>query len=392
MGAVLLPQEVFTVTAAQLAHRSRIAQTIAPLKRVRPRVPFWYLAAHRIPTLWTLYRGLLRSSPDDDVRWRIRRIFDQEKELTSPTATKRELIKGHRWLKKFEKAQAGDEYWQSVLQRYGRLIVAKREKANFIAAYRKEMSWQERLSNRPIMTGAYFRPTLYNPPLPRLKPQPLHITGMIVWRRKARFRRWSMREQLWSWKEDLEKERIFEDTLHQQLTNRGEDGFDRVYSHPEWTEHVQARIKTINRTFEADDKRSRLPYPSEMLEQIKAARRERNANKMREYLRERRGEVLKKTLRRARKGPPAHVLNVMTEEEKHLDRVSRSTSEVGYVAQAKIKLGWKLKDPEKWRLEGGKQENLDWIIGIERRVEAANLRRRRKAELYDADVKNNLAS
>lgn len=113
---------------------------------------------------------------------------------------------------------------------------------------------------------------------------------------------------------------------------------------------------------------------------------------MREYLRERRGEVLKKTLRRARKGPPAHVLNVMTEEEKHLDRVSRSTSEVGYVAQAKIKLGWKLKDPEKWRLEGGKQENLDWIIGIERRVEAANLRRRRKAELHDADVKNNLAS
>ena len=111
---VLLPHEVFAVTTAQLAHRSRIAQIIAPLKRVRPRVPFWYLGAHRIPTLWILYRGLLKNAPDDDVsvylgmtcdeltsqhsckvRWRVRRIFEQKRVLTSPTATKQELLKGY---------------------------------------------------------------------------------------------------------------------------------------------------------------------------------------------------------------------------------------------------------------------------------------------------------
>ncbi len=45
------------------------------------------------------------------------------------------------------------------------------------------------MRTRPIMTGAYLRPTIYNGPLPRLTPQPAHITGMITWRRKARVRR-----------------------------------------------------------------------------------------------------------------------------------------------------------------------------------------------------------
>ncbi len=44
------------------------------------------------------------------------------------------------------------------------------------------------------MTGAYLRPSLYNGPLPRLVPQPLHITGMITSRRKARVRRMARHE------------------------------------------------------------------------------------------------------------------------------------------------------------------------------------------------------
>ena len=50
------------------AHRARIASVVSSLRRVTPRVPFWRLAAHRLPTLWTLYRGLLRSAPSEIVR------------------------------------------------------------------------------------------------------------------------------------------------------------------------------------------------------------------------------------------------------------------------------------------------------------------------------------
>lgn len=53
---------------ASLSLRARIAQTIAPLRRVTPRAPFWKLGAHRIPVLWSLYRGLLRASLTPDVR------------------------------------------------------------------------------------------------------------------------------------------------------------------------------------------------------------------------------------------------------------------------------------------------------------------------------------
>lgn len=55
-------------TPESLAYRSLISRLVSPLRRVRPRVPFYDLAAHRIPTLWTLYRGLMREAPGANVR------------------------------------------------------------------------------------------------------------------------------------------------------------------------------------------------------------------------------------------------------------------------------------------------------------------------------------
>lgn len=47
--------------------RAKLAELVSPLRRVRSKTPFFELAAHRIPTLWSLYRGLLRNSPTEDV-------------------------------------------------------------------------------------------------------------------------------------------------------------------------------------------------------------------------------------------------------------------------------------------------------------------------------------
>ena len=50
-----------------LQQRAELANAFSALRRVRPRVHFWKLGAHRIPTLWSLYRGLLRDAPGEDV-------------------------------------------------------------------------------------------------------------------------------------------------------------------------------------------------------------------------------------------------------------------------------------------------------------------------------------
>ena len=47
--------------------RAKLAELVSPLRRIRSKSPFFELAAHRIPTLWSLYRGLLRNSPTEDV-------------------------------------------------------------------------------------------------------------------------------------------------------------------------------------------------------------------------------------------------------------------------------------------------------------------------------------
>lgn len=57
------------LTAQSLNFRKQLASLVSPLRRVRARVPFYCLAAHRIPTLWGLYRGLLWTAPTENVRF-----------------------------------------------------------------------------------------------------------------------------------------------------------------------------------------------------------------------------------------------------------------------------------------------------------------------------------
>jgi hypothetical protein len=67
MASTVLKAAVPPPSADSLAFRASLAHLISPLRRVRPRVPFFQLAIHRIPTL-TLYRNLLRYAPDENVR------------------------------------------------------------------------------------------------------------------------------------------------------------------------------------------------------------------------------------------------------------------------------------------------------------------------------------
>jgi len=56
----------------------------------------------------------------------------------------------------------------------------------------------------------------------------------------------------------------------------------------------------------------------------------------------------------------------MTKEQKRMDRVVRSVSEVGYVAKIKLRLGFKLNDPEAWKKRLGVRRICQGWIGCYR--------------------------
>jgi len=117
-----------------------------------------------------------------------------------------------------------------------------------------------------------------------------------------------------------------------------------------------------------------MPIPPELIKEVFEARREKIRNKTKEKERERRGEVLRSTIKRQRKGPPAHILVKMSPKHKEMDKVSRSLSEVGYVALVKRKLGFKLKDPEAG-LELGEKENRPLLDQAVKFIRTENKRR-----------------
>ena len=60
MSVSYLPPQSLTL-------RANLANAVSPLRRARSKTPFFRLPAHRIPTLWGLYRGLLRDAPNETV-------------------------------------------------------------------------------------------------------------------------------------------------------------------------------------------------------------------------------------------------------------------------------------------------------------------------------------
>lgn len=145
-------------------------------------------------------------------------------------------------------------------------------------------------------------------------------------------------------------------------------------------ENHQALIRASNVRSLA---RQMTPYPPALLAQIKAARTERIRNKTHEKERARRGERFAYTEKLARKRPPAHVWERMSEERKRLDAVSRSMAEVGYVGKVKKMLGWKLKDGEAWKCEVGRDaEERERFNKAAKEIERVNMERGKAAESF----------
>ncbi|KAL1950426.1 hypothetical protein VTO73DRAFT_5550 [Trametes versicolor] len=357
-----------------LAHRARLAALLSQLRPTQFRAPLTRLPAHRIPTLWTLYRGVLRDAPTDTIRGHMRDFFRERKCVREQGDVTRYLRTAYARWDVFRKVKAGDRHFDAVCARYSRMIQGAALQAKTEARYQNELAWQERLRTRPVLTGAFLKPTILHGPLPRMRPQPLHVTGMIVWRRKARERRLAKQEQLQEQMKYLDAESEFERNLARGSNAASFEGAFDVYG-DSWGAPIAHDLQDIKRSFDQGRRRSRMPFPLALLEQIKSARRARIENKTRERERERRGEMTNRLLKQMRGRPPAHRLALMSLRQRRMDAIARGVSEVGYVGQVKRALGFKLRNPDAWKAEMGRPENREMLDRLAKEVEEENARR-----------------
>jgi len=139
----------------------------------------------------------------------------------------------------------GDAHCQKVMMRYSNLISIKREKTKYKRLMYKEMvsgmfiyptvleiitcsNQDEAIArrNQPIYTGSFIRPTFYNVPLPRMKPQPMATSMIYLKRRTARQRRYDKKEELQEYLHDLQIEQQLEEDLVRHVPFE----FPRVFS------------------------------------------------------------------------------------------------------------------------------------------------------------------
>jgi hypothetical protein len=185
---------------------------------------------------------------------------------------------------------------------------------------------------------------------------------MLHKRRVARSKRVERQRVLFSQLQDLRLEAAFEDKL--AVTSRAFSGQHLAA----WEAPLDAYLAELNAAFERDTARATRPTPPELVKQLKAARREKVANKTRERQREARGEVLTATRKRSQLGFPAHVSVRWSPEERKANLIARrSVGEVGYVGQVKRALGYKIA-PEEDRVDDATRERLDALTEELRRI------------------------
>jgi hypothetical protein len=278
-----------------------------------------------------------------------------------------------KWLDTFKRAKAGDLRLQRVLERYGRLIEAKRKKEHWKQVLRIEVvcncaphsmsvcsyvcvtqEWQEKLRNKPIPTGSLLPGTRDNRPMPRLHPQPAKFGAMFIRRRRIRGLR-LFRQRAWiEDAQDVMREVDFEEGARRLASGGASLTSEPTFSgetKSEWLSPIRSMLDNNKRSYALDEARHRAPVTPEMVATMARARTFKILNKTHERNVTRQGLITNSVVKRKRQGPPSWVLDHMTPEQKHRDKVVRRPSEGGYTGRIKAAMGVKMKDPDLWKRE-----------------------------------------
>ncbi|GAA6059122.1 hypothetical protein JCM10212_003869 [Sporobolomyces blumeae] len=172
---------------------------------------------HRVPTLWSLYRPLLRAARlaplDADERNAIERYvkeeFKRSRKIANVERVAQSWREGETLLHQLESSHASSSH-VSRLRELASHLVSRRRVPSHPPRPPNQNPPQRSNRAQPRPLPSIMHSTQFNPPMPRLDPQPLATTMMIFNRRRASQKRYDRVAQAKELVADVDEEARFE--------------------------------------------------------------------------------------------------------------------------------------------------------------------------------------
>ncbi|EGG01488.1 uncharacterized protein MELLADRAFT_72980 [Melampsora larici-populina 98AG31] len=224
------------------------------------------IKSHTIPTKWSLYKSLIKHTKSADQHYQtssrykdvlvneIRDRFKQNRSLSSIPEIQNSLRLAYSYLNQLTLSNPSH-----FIQTKRTQIIEHQTRSSWSKIYKSYYQTILKRPKKPIMTGRFLRPSLFNKPLPRYANQPEHISMMISSRRKSNQRR-------------MDEERELLRIIELDQADRSQAGLPH---HPLDRSFYYDRLNEIRQTFVRDRKRERTVYTRSMLNEIEQAKRNR---------------------------------------------------------------------------------------------------------------------
>ncbi|GAA5938491.1 hypothetical protein JCM1841_006042 [Sporobolomyces salmonicolor] len=232
---------------------------------------------HRLPTLWSLYRPLLRAAsaaPLDPphrqtLRDYVRQEFKRWRKLQNVQRVRLKWTEAEQLLHSLQTSHNSATDLSALRTLASRLSARRRRPAPARPAPRPP--------RKPRLTPSILRATSFHPPMSRLRPQPIGTSMMIFNRRRASQKRYDLLEKAKEYVEMARAEARFE-------TGLGTGGAARE---ARWGGEWEGWIREARTKESKEQQRNEMRIPAEL--QLKA----REANRRRERLRASRAQDAK---------------------------------------------------------------------------------------------------
>ncbi|KAM0753331.1 hypothetical protein T439DRAFT_323965 [Meredithblackwellia eburnea MCA 4105] len=213
------------------------------------------LSTEHCSTVKSLFRRLLRLAPSPELKSFVKRDFRRNSKLRNFQRIQLKLSEGEKLLDDFQKIKTGES---SLLSKYDHVNT-------FLLASKPDIlkSSPPASPRKPVRTPGIIFANAFHPPLPRLKPQPDHITMMTFDRRRAIQRRWDRYNAAGDLLFDCSAEEEFEKRLGLETGP--------------WGEGTRKMMRDSEVAFQREDARGKLRPSPQLLAKASAAHRRRTS-------------------------------------------------------------------------------------------------------------------